>query len=175
MAHICALHQESNMRKADPRHVIDRMKGLVGLQSDDDLAQWISKQRTRRGGYKDDASTAVIRQTIANWRAPNRLGVTLDVVYEFSEWEGVTMEWLLFAEGPKFRSEAMKEVTGLDTATAGMAARLAKEMERDAVLGRTILKALDNGNRDLRELLVVAGSLSPDRLKTIATLARQLS
>jgi hypothetical protein len=43
------------------------------------------------------------------------------------------------------------------------------------VLGRTILKALDNGNRDLRELLVVAGSLSPDRLKTIATLARQLS
>lgn len=163
------------MRQPDPRQVIDRMKGLAGLQSDDDLAQWISKQRARRGGYKSDASTNVIRQTIANWRAPNRLGVPLDVVFEFGEWEGVTMEWLLFGEEPKFRADALKEAAQLDPGTAGMAARLAKEIEREPAIGRTIREALDAGNRDMRELLVVACSLSPEKLKTVATLARQLS
>lgn len=141
------------------------MREHLGLERDEDLAAYFTKKRTEHGGSYTRSMT-LTQSGLANWKGAERRGVPPDVMFEFAEFEGVTVEWVAFGEGPKYREQAYTQAErrgNLDLRSL----RLLQDIQGEPVMVRA-LEAVLTGPRELRKIFVALPRLSATQAEAVS-------
>ncbi len=155
--------QEGRYRPHDPDAVVARMLEHLGLERLDELAAYMTRMRQQVGTVA--RSRTITPAGVSNWKLKGRKGIPPEVIIDFMEWEGVSYDWLLWGEGPKYRKDALEQAERAGHTFDLRTIRVMLEAQQSPELVRAIEAALHD--QRLRKILERLPRLSPSQVELI--------
>lgn len=141
---------------SDAVGIIDRMKRATGMDTNDTLGAWFSTPKDKN--------------SVSSWKKRGR--VPIPELIEVCQRQGVSLDWLVFGEGPALRGE-VEARTRKDLELLGPEMKiLVEEVHRSSKLLKALC-SIRSGNEAAADAILQLVELPRDKLDAVLRIVAQ--